>query len=189
MVFTKVLIIKGYKLSKNELKDFLKSIYNEKSIRSKYGLVDCIADFNENAEKKRLLHQIFHPHCCSTGKYYVFGVCVQTYYRVCVRCDKCNEFSLCDKCIGYTSNGNYDVENILDNFTKIDSNHICKYCHNDNRGSFTKCKFCNFKVKDNGNKDVESLFDKCFNDKVYKMFKKEKTLEYFYALDDCLSCT
>ena len=60
--------------------------------------------------------------CCSylNGELFIIGMEMHKYYRSPIRCNDCETYSVCDRCIGHTNNGYYDVNSIFENPTEVD---------------------------------------------------------------------
>ncbi|BCS82698.1 hypothetical protein QLL95_gp0209 [Cotonvirus japonicus] len=197
MVYNKIIIIEGYSLKIDELVDFLEL---QREI-SQWSLPKDYKSDTKNLNKEEKIEwikqngiysdkysniEIFQPRCCSKSEDYIVGRKIKTYHRISVKCNDCDKYFCCDKCIGLTENGFYDVETILNEVKPIKKNHICKICHNDNKTSSKfKCKFCKFH-KLNG--ECKPKKWKWYNDTI-KIWFSNKSRNYYYQLNDCLSCT
>ncbi|AQN68653.1 hypothetical protein [Saudi moumouvirus] len=199
MVYSKIILIEGYALSINELVEFLEYLRKSHSYLMPRDYKNETINLNVQ-EKIEWIEEngisidssyginIFGPRCCSETKDYIVGKKIKTYKRVIIKCSNCDKHFCCDKCIGLTENGYYDVDTILNQVVPVKKSHICKYCHNDNKKSAKlKCKFCKFH-KLNGTCRPKIKWTKNHSEKIW--FKnKKKSLGYFYQLNDCLSCT
>lgn len=79
--------------------------------------------------------EIFPFSCCSDSatKLFIIGYKLHTYYRNHIRCDDCGEHTVCNKCIGHTNNGYYDVKTILNEPTEVNIRNVCVECWADNK--------------------------------------------------------
>jgi hypothetical protein len=92
----------------------------------------------------------------------------------------CGEYTVCDECLGMTTNGFYNVCSIIDNITK------CDFDYEKN------------KEKSKENKESNLLTSDVFIDHMIKniidsldigMNKNDIKIETYYCVDDCLSCS
>lgn len=193
MVYEKVLVIWGFKVSKIELENFvhhmgkyLESEYLESAKLDEDNKFDYVHLTNELIGRFRF--KIFLPVCCSESQDYIIGRKVASYKRVEVRCNQCpSQYRVCNDCIGYTTNGHYDVISILENAIEIPSPHICKYCNNDNRELVENCKFCKHKELAASGKIVKKQKQEV-DCRIVSLFEGMSS-GYFYRLNDCTSCS
>jgi len=200
MVYTKLFIVVGVIVSKSEIKSMLK-ITNTDDIPYYY-IHDDI--------------EIFRFQCCSdsSNKKFLIGIKLHTYYRKYINCNNCGANSVCDKCIGYTNNGYYDVQTILNQPTKVNIRNVCMNCYADTKHDLgsreqtceivnnlfiddgedaykRKCKVCN--CTPSGYRSPEDTLE--FHCSEYSRVKKyvknsiNRTPKLYYMIDDCLSCT
>lgn len=165
--------------------------------------------------------QLYHFRCCSESneKLFIIGYTKHTYYRKYIRCTDCPQYCVCSKCIGFTNNGHYDVQQILDGPTKVNIRNICLECFADNRIDMgarletlpvvnhrfirptdekyienPKCTTCNsqIKLKSSFRSPKDQLcFDGGYN-RLSKFAKKhciDQEPQMYYMIDDCCSCT
>ena len=175
MVYTIVLIVGGIKLNRNEVQTYFDV--------DEYGYVD-----DDVLEGKIKLYSF--P-CCSKlqGQTYILGQKIQKYHRKIKECGQpfddgsyiCGEKRIvCDKCLGETTNGPYDVIKIYEEPTTCNPKHLCGNCKSDNREEFTICKMCNLEYN-------EVKFGSATLDKISEEVKAP--IEFYYMIDDCLSCS
>jgi len=208
MIYEHLIIIKGYILTTNEVMDFImfvvKIIDKHKNISLNLLKTDLPIDSIWN-NKKWLINnlininnlllqfhniQIYIPQCHSIAINHLFiiGTCVKKYKRIITKCYRCDENSACGYCIGLTENGYYDVRKIFNNIIEVDKNHICKWCHNDNRKIKKSCKLCKFSKEglklclEKKNRIFDILIGEWFTN---KNLTKEH-IKYYYLLDGCL---
>lgn len=204
MVFTQLMVIKGYLLSQNDVFDFVRFLQkNMKSIRHQYEFlrmdIDKIDDkddwfmsyipnINDFISRFKGI-QLFTSPCCSdvACKSFILGNKIKSYDRLNAKCNNCpSPHTLCDNCLGQTENGFYDVTKIFDKITQINEFHVCKYCNNDKRGDSENCKFCNWRSIIDKNISLSPTDNK---DIRLKDWISNRTANYYYMLDDCLSCS
>jgi hypothetical protein len=140
---------------------------------------------------------------------YIKGVVLAAYDRMHTKCDDCEEYS-CDKCIGISNNGFYDVTTILENpYQLVNLNHMCYNCYHDNKMDLgyidedTKvinriCQVDNDRVTQkckNCNRCIDLRF--CAKTILKKDYIYEEVKEFcgkqepklYYIIDDCLCCS
>lgn len=204
MVFTKVMIIKGFLLSNNDVLSLVKYLMEFMSHVDFYKFLNT--DFSKYKETDKALWIIYNayminnllsrfqgiqlyewPCCTKVDDCYILGIKVKQYDRLAVRCDKCDTHTLCATCLGQTENGYYDIDRILDSVFQVDETHICKWCHNDKKATSPSCKFCNHHLLENASMKLQTEdFKDC---RLHKWFDTiTQTPQYFYMLDDCTSC-
>lgn len=182
MVFTELQIVRGYVVSVETILKFLEGYDIDTSSEDLY--YDVVHFFNKEFSGKLGLELLFFP-CCSKngGKMYYLGRIVRKYKRVLHKCDNCKKYTVCDNCIGSTTNGFYDVSKILDEPVKVDQRNICMFCFHDHRYSnFVFCTECDEKEKTPRETDStpSPLLEKLVGD---------TESSFYYRLNDCLSCT
>ncbi len=156
--------------------------------------------------------------CCTEirGEKYLVGEVVHTYYRKNVKCEKCPSYCVCDNCIGITNNGHYDVDKIINTPTTVPLEELCQHCFAHNRknlGGITedfpiinnriqfpekfvdpkmeRCEICNLR------NDTRFTPQKVLEQSYRCTSTRRKLLElgidvkfnYYFFVDDCLSCT
>ncbi|QGR54288.1 hypothetical protein [Moumouvirus maliensis] len=199
MVYNKIILIEGYVISVSELVEFLEFLRNSHPylvpIDYKRETINLITQDKIDWIKENGINfdpsygfKSFSPRCCSESNDYIIGKKIKTYKRVIIKCTDCDRHFCCDKCIGLSENGYYDVDTILNQVVPVNKNHICKYCHNDNKENAKfACKFCKFQELDGICRPINKWTEN-HTEKIW--FKnKNKSLGYFYQLNDCLSCT
>jgi hypothetical protein len=172
MVYTCVLVVRGFVVEKKELQEYLEN--NEVDLNfDDEDVWNDQAPF-EAAEECLDKVEIFRFACCSplSTKKWIIGYTVDTINRCeesefCVECRPSDDVyprdSLCDECIGKCSNGRvYDVVKIHENVVECDTN-------------YTEDKL-DLKKED----DVIEIS---------KLYFGNKKLGMYYMIDDCLSCT
>ncbi len=161
------------------------------------------AKFEEETEMPPRLHEnlkkyvyipisFYGSKCCGKKETVIFGIVVHTYYRSCQRCEKCDKYTVCDTCIGQTNNGNYDVDKMSEFDVKVERRHLCPNCFADNGSVFEFCKTCNHKFD-----KIPRSYDKWLAhvpylfvlEELLSIAKINKKPDFYYALNDCLSCT
>jgi hypothetical protein len=126
--------------------------------------------------------------CCSDigEEKFILGTEINSYDRTNDKCDECEEYYACENCLGATTNGWYDVEDILHNPVICDAKYVCTVCDHDNHTDSELCSFCS-----NNRKDQTISMNDAFEE--IQTFLKEVGIDgktqYYYMLDDCLSCT
>ena len=132
--------------------------------------------------------RLFSFPCCSenNGKLFILGYEVNSFPRLRMTCKKCEEHSLCDKCIGETTNGFYEVEKILQEPVQVPPEKMCRSCNAD-RVQNGRCRLCFTDVDERRPAEFHSKKITTFAAKVLKM--KKAVPSCYYMIDDCLSCT
>lgn len=205
MVYTKLIIVSGLMLTKEQIITALKQ-FNENLAKmidgmSEENLTDALPQiiedyFLEDADgfwddnKKERPHLFQFP-CCSENKdkLFLIGYNLHTYYRRCVHCRDCQEYTVCDKCIGETSGGWYDVGKILDGPVIVARDKMCLACNSDQMDAHKRCRCC---FRNAPKDDYKTYYEENlirFATEVLKMTPETCTPAYYYMLDDCLSCT
>lgn len=185
MVYKRIYIIAGIKVSDEKLKAFLteKGFYHgDPEELGKEAVQDAWKLYNKSQKDHGQKVKLFSSPCCSECTDWLLGTIVHTIYRRYLYCRSCEEFSCCDTCIGQTVYGWYDTEKILNSFIEIPNDQICHVCHSDQIGERKRCKVCfagrpTHLMRFNIRKDLCPLVE----DNVLS--------SYWYLLDDCLSCT
>jgi hypothetical protein len=201
MVFSKVLIIKGTLFEETDVYDlgrYLSEIFPGKKLEKHMKSISK-GDKKDHDNEEKVRHtielinksishwnyKIYEFPCCSSlGNKFIFGTKIKSYHRLKTRCDKCEKHTSCDKCLGMTENGFYDVVTIFENVVEAPSEIICFACGNDKRSKGV-CKFCNY----------ETLKETCEVQEYLKLdsrldeFLSKNKIGYYYMLDDCLSCS
>ena len=125
---------------------------------------------NEHLKVRRGNLSLWAFPCCSDIVEYILGEKVDEMKRVEQRCEQCNKYSLCNVCIGAIEKKNttkiYNVDKILNELVIADS------------------------------EDVKDIDPSCFYVKqlyseVFRSDSSNPSREgnFYYLLDDCLSCT
>ena len=214
MVYTQVEIILGVVIMLDDLKKIIMKEVDDNK------LIDELMDYCREYGVKEFPRnsQLYDYRCCSKskGKLFILGYPIHTYYRKKIRCSNCEEYSVCNDCIGQTNNGYYDVEKILDGPNEVNIRNVCLYCYADNKqdlnaplktcfvenGIFLKndydksvrikCSTCNC-VQNEHRSPTDFLKFREYRwnilCKFLKRFNINKDVKLYYMLDDCLSCT
>ena len=165
MVYAELWILEGVVITKAQVGEFL--------------FVDTNSDiFWETLEYYNQTHKylyFFSFPCCSPirNEFFIFGRKVHTYYRRSISCIDCQ--SDCNHFIGETNAGNYDVHNILSNSVQIPFQKICISCYSDQVQN-GRCSVCFYRKEI----DMPRLH-------AYEEFP-DSFIEFFYMINDCLSC-
>lgn len=208
MVFTKVLIIKGTLLEETDIYDLGRYLYeifpngqlgmymenlskgDKKSQKSKknnddhYGKVRHTIE-NINGTIGHWNYNIYRcPYCSGLQNKFILGTLVKSYHRLKIKCDECEKYTSCDKCLGMTENGYYDVETISENVVQLPNECVCFACGNDKKCD-SPCKFCNYETL---GKTCE-IEEHTLLDKRLDGFLRNREIGYYYMLDDCLVCS
>ncbi len=203
MVYTQLYIVLGAEISFKDMKKFF-------GIKHHDEVYDIVLGSDM---------EIFKFKCCSkiSKKKYIIGFKMHTYYRNFIKCEECDEYTVCDKCIGHTNNGYYDVVKILNELTEINSRHVCLRCYADNRidlgARITTAKIIGNRFQDDNTNDDELKLNckvcnskpsgfRCptdnlkFHEYKYRHVSKfletnkiTKDIKLYYMINDCLSCT
>lgn len=186
MVFTELEIIEGVIITLEEIIKFLKEMGKEiPSGEGNPSPYDCCDLANSLLEENRGTIKIFPFECCSesSGKLYILGIKQGTYHRKVHRCKNCDEYSVCDKCIGSTSNGFYNVIKISEEPVEVNPKYICSSCFHDHRyENFVFCSSC-------GAEEEPYKTSSVFKRERYKSLLEGKQIKIYYRVNDCLSCT
>ena len=180
MVFTQLEILQGYIVTVEAIKKFLEKATD---INDEDFYFDVVDVFNKTVAKTLGLKLYIFP-CCSKnqGKLYYLGNIVKKYKRKLHRCEDCTKYSVCDSCIGSTSNGFYDVDKIINEPVKVDWNNLCMYCYHDHRyPNFVFCNECGRK-QETPHTYIPPVFD-------LKQLTGDQEAVFYYRVNDCLSCT
>lgn len=117
---------------------------------------------------------------------FMVGLPLKSYYRVKVKCADCGVHTVCDKCLGTTENGFYDLVRISKELVSLPEDDICANCnHHQRRDALGSkvCQVCHYDLS-NGHKykpsDLKSEFP---------VTTKNEQCGYYLVADDCLSCT
>ena len=226
MVYSELYFIRGIILTVAQLKEICENFLGEDVSKLDYyeirGALNEVLDDNQLRYQHGCtleLFQFFHqkdinsPDCL-----FILGVKLHTYYHRTVRCENCKKYSLCDKCIGYTNNGYYDVDAISKGPVSTSNRDVCLMCYHDNRHDMgAPIRTCiDEPMTDEEKSDFErrrqtcKLCERmCWNDdrtpkdylkwhtfqgdvlmnKVMKEFEIKQPLGFYYATSDCLCCT
>lgn len=181
MVFTELMIIKGTILSTEQLFEMAKKLdlihnpdnnkfqklcveiyelWKSEEDDLRYEIIESVNVYLKNYPGNLEIYRF--PCCTENEDSFIFGECIKSFDRIVIKCDKCpNQYICCDKCIGYTTNGYYDVVKIL------------------NEPVIAK------------KEDVEDIDPTSFyiNKFSKKILDKTFDTEFYYLLNDCLSCT
>lgn len=210
MVYTKLHIVSGLLLTREQIINALKDLakVDFKGMEEQENSDELADRFNEafvKPDKQRWTiydgkyPTLFSFPCCSKseGKFFILGFKLHTYYRRHVQCKNCKEFSVCDKCIGETSNGWYDIDKIFDEPTRIPREKVCGFCHSDQVEANFRCKCC---FRENPEKERALVAGKPvptgqeerlgrFARETLGLLPETYSVAHYYLIDDCLSCT
>lgn len=193
MVFNTVSLVVGFIVTLEEalkLFDLTKEEYEEEGDRLGG---ETLKNLNRCLKAK-----LYNYPCCSdlNQKKFIVGKVVKTWVRKCTRCPNCEEYSLCDNCIGQTCQGYYPVDKILNEIVECPIENVCMYCWKDNKKKIeTECEDCGHKPnwQMRFNCPQENKFEDQELVKWLIAYKTENGLnsdvKIYYMLDDCLSCT
>jgi hypothetical protein len=162
--------------------------------------------FVEDCESSRCDRARFYEFpCCheANGKKLVFGGVLKTYYRFAndrfeprlkewEECEKCDEYTLCERHFGQTENGYYNLSKAGQEVCYLSTERICGHCHHDRRSSKAKtCKKCGSKRQFNSKtqKDIILRHAELLFGKNLVKFLKNKEFRVYLVLNDCISCT
>lgn len=213
MVYTKLWIILGVKISYDDLRKYFID-------------ADELEDFRYDDETldPKLGIKLYQPGCCSESKECILGFIVHTYYRKVTRCENCPTYCVCDTCIGMTNNGHYDVQKIRNEVVEVNLRHVCFNCYHDNKKDLgglhesrltnpstvaqkfigqmgsegEKCQVCNRVNNNNCRTPAELLEWQDHRCEIIRRWIEEKMNlpkgsgqkpKLYYKLNDCSSCT
>lgn len=191
MVYKNIQLIRGVCLTLKQTLQFMNKVYEYRKINKRVNNRD---DFDDNIHQFNLDIkmfqgiQIYTPRCCSKNKKYIIGFIMRTIRRIGVKCHtECGETYCCDRCIGETTDGWFDVDRILDSVVEIPDVDICTFCKKITNGDITdntnKCN-CNEKFMISHVSRTSLVFDK----RIVPFFGDFEYGNYLW-LDDCLYCT
>jgi len=205
MVYTKLFIVSGLLLSKEQIITALETVAEEelKAIAEE-DLEEALPElFREHLVRANpelwMKHcgghypKLYSFPCCSesSGKWFVLGFKVHAYYRKHVHCGGCPENAVCDMCIGETNNGWYDIDAIFNRPTRILREKICWLCNSDQVEVNHRCKLCfinNPEARQNMLSHSEKKLDR-FAKEFLDFMPGTYAIAPYYMVDDCLSCT
>lgn len=219
MVYTRVYLVCGTILSLADLRRIFEQFEVEFPEEDDYQEIseifarEIIAQHTETVllPGQHPIGLVAYP-CCSSlaGEQWILGTIIKTYYRLSgMGCARCEEYTLCDPCIGETEGGWYDVEKILDEVQVIDREKICPTCSSD-KVVGGRCQICHAyshylvrkRVPEAVVPGAEGVIEEVVTVEPYCMIANKKVLaqdlqldlvahpvKFFYMLDDCLSCT
>ena len=200
MVYSKITLIFGVKITSQELAQVSFELFNfiGDDLESPY--VDQDEVLPNELE--------FFPSVCHSKKPLIHLLGWQkgnVMWKYETRCGKCKIYGLCNRCLGTTNNGVYNIKKIAENnCVKISNKRICPNCFTDQRKSiWEKCRTCGATTTMFFNRGIYSQQEYVKEDLTNKMKKaiehfdlpKEvmekilKTAGYYLYIDDCLTCT
>ena len=215
MVYTTVRVVLGFVINKTELLELLEiEMEGEDDNLMNYDIEKL---FDDMGYDKNI--NLYRFPCCSesSDKLFIIGIERHKYYRQPVRCDDCKEYTVCDRCIGHTNNGYYDVCAIFEKPIEVNVRHVCPWCFHDNKqdlngpqitslvvdGKFQpndykpsdrkQCTVCTgrpneYRCPEDYMKFHSSHFYTRLNS-IQKDYGLKKSIQLYYVLNDCLSCT
>lgn len=209
MVYTTVEIVLGVIMSREELEKIV-------DLDEDGYVEDPVLDTIRGVYSVRIY---MYP-CCSEarGEQYLIGVPLHTYYRKHgVRCGDCEEYSVCDMCIGITNNGFYDVCAIHNGPVEVPLRHICQHCFADNKKDLQAPEkdlpIVGNQIQGSSSDSQALPCETCGREpdwrfspenvltgrtSMYRLLRetlnghlvpKDKKIAFYYMVDDCLSCT
>jgi len=215
MVYTTLEVVLGFVISKDELVKLLElELEEEGDDVLDYDIEKLFDELDYGREVK-----LYSFPCCSDsrGQLFIIGRSVHKYYRKPIRCDDCGKYTVCDRCIGHTNNGYYDVCAIVDKPIEVNVKHICPWCFHDNGQDLggpqttapvvdqrfqptdynpcdrKQCTVCNgFPNEFRSQEDYMKFHNSHYYSqlkKIQKDYEWEKPMKFYYMIDDCLSCT
>jgi hypothetical protein len=193
MVATYVELVVGIRLTDREACRFLLGLTDEEYDKAVEGedknfslFTDHISDSYMIDSKKWIIYgiNVFSSICCSDTTDVVVGISLRKLYRLKIRCEKCDEYTLCDTCFNTTEQGLINYRETYSFKQTCSPNKICRRCHsyNDNETQENrKCRTC-----------FANFEPYRINDASYMLrdvLKLGKPLEIYFHWDDCCSCT
>ncbi len=85
------------------------------------GLLDIRRLGRLERSEESVLIETLHDHDAK-GNHFIVGIEMHKYWRYGIRCDQCEKYSCCDRCIGNTNNGYYDVTAMVTSPVEVDIN-------------------------------------------------------------------
>lgn len=102
----------------------------------------------------------------------------------------CGEYTVCDECLGITTNGFYNVCNIIDNIVECnfdyETNKEIRYEKKEKNGGDKEKKSNNLLTSDIL---VDKMIKNIINNLDINMKENDIKIGTYYCIDDCLSCT
>jgi hypothetical protein len=208
MVYTKVQIVVGHIITYEEFEK-LTGLDKESTVYSD--------NYNFKVNGREIYMNEYH--CCSdlNDECFILGRIVKEYKRTNIKCGEhfcdedecdcgksglrknnmCGNYYVCKTCLGDTTNGYYDVSDILDNVAEVNTNYICNNCNHDNKTNiYSKqkaCKECGIIPSNKQNLSDNQSYCRVYKDVSKYMRKYDKDfvpdIKFYYMLNDCLSCT
>jgi hypothetical protein len=118
--------------------------------------------------------------CCSKTTDVILGISLRTIYRVKVRCDKCDKYTLCDDCFNTTEQGKIDYKSTY-SFAECPPTRVCDHCYAYNDEGNKICSTCKRDFVPHDNSRMEA--------KINEILGTKKPAKLYYHWDDCCSCT
>jgi hypothetical protein len=190
MVYNKIYIVSGVKVSSADIKQLLiDEEYLDPDLETdedeKFVIEAAWEKYEEDNHSTLFGTDLHQAPCCSECKDYILGRIVHTIYRRHVSCRKCEEYSACANCFGQTVYGWYNIDNIFSTMVEVPPEKHCVYCNSDQVNDSKRCQLCykdqvQLQVR-SGRKEkvgLEKLVGQALNNP-----------SYFYLMDDCTSCT
>lgn len=144
-----------------------------------------ITTFNEKLSAGGYVERLYpFPNCSKIKHLCILGEKVREYDRRWHFCFDCKKNATpCDTCIGYTSNGFYNVKSIQDDVEQVNMENLCLKCGHDQRYPLKAfCLQCGSKPG----------FEKQRNNVNYicrqYLNLENPEIAYYYMLNDCLNC-
>ena len=191
MVYSNIVLIRGVCLNKKQMVKFVNQIYKYLNkdivVKNNDDVFDYLHKVNSLIARFYGL-KIYQPVCCSTNKKYIIGMSMKKIERIYVRCDaNCDKYTLCDRCVGETSIGWFDVVRIHNSIVEVSDDNMCMWCKNITDEEICDASHsceCSDKFT-----DTHSLIMKKSFDKRIKTYLEEYEMKNYLWIDDCLSCT
>ena len=213
MVYTTLKVVLGFVINKAELLELLEMKGEDDNLRE-YDIVKLFDDLDYGKNIN-----LYRFPCCSesSNELFIIGIERHKYYRQPVRCHDCQQYTVCDRCIGHTNNGYYDVCAIFQRPIEVNVRHVCPWCFHDNKQDLNgpqttspivdrrfqpndynhsdskQCNVCSgrpgeFRCPKDHMKFHHSGYYNKLNS-IQEDFDWKKSIELYYILNDCLSCT
>lgn len=192
MVYSKVMIVKGWVLTLEEVCDlfmflrdkasdvftWLSPSSNQIKNEGRLWFERCLVEINKALNKFGItLYRSYSP----DEKHFIIGSTVMEYKRLPVECDECKEHTSCNICLGQTTNGYYNVSRLSKSFVEVENAHICEWCSSDKRTE-GRCNVCKYKkLESQGMRLVKFGLDGRL-----PRWLSLRLPKHYYVLDGCL---
>jgi len=194
MVYSNLYIVNGILLTLNHIETII-----GRKLEEDEDAADAVHDMIKKSKlyQKRMYGcatiRLYNFPCCSAsnGKWFLLGIEAHQYYRKTLHCANCEDYSVCDICIGETSGGVYDVEAISQGPVEVPADKLCERCYSDKVNAFRRCDTCFMRQRPKVENSKPPTYGHSYDIlRLAKEFGLSNTeTHHYYMVDDCLSCT